>query len=63
MSTEPCLNLKIDIKPFSEASEWDAPNNFTNKEISSIQQSIGVGQKYVQNMQNRLPGLIMNQVT
>lgn len=59
-SSEPCLNLKVDIKPFSEAPDWDASSN--SKEVSSLQQSIGVGQKYVQNMQNRLPGLIMNQV-
>lgn len=62
MATEPCLNLKVDIKPFSETSEWDSTNNLSNKEISALQQSIGVGQKYVQTMQNRLPGLIMNQV-
>lgn len=60
MGTDPCLNLKVDIKPFSEASDWDSSSS--TKEISSIQQSIGVGQKYVQNMQTRLPNLIMNQV-
>lgn len=59
-SSEPCLNLRVDIKPFSETTEWESASNA--KESSPIQQSIGVGQKYVQNMQNRLPGLIMNHV-
>lgn len=58
---DPCLNLKVDIKPFSEASDWDASS--TTKEVTPLQQSIGVGQKYVQHMQVRLPGLIMNQVS
>lgn len=64
-STEPCLNLKVDIKPFSESTiDWDASSNSSSqREISPLQQSIGVGQKYVQNMQTRLPGLIMNQVS
>ncbi|KAG4074486.1 hypothetical protein HA402_015775 [Bradysia odoriphaga] len=63
-STEPCLNLKVDIKPFSESTiDWDASSNSSSqREISPLQQSIGVGQKYVQNMQTRLPGLIMNQM-
>lgn len=63
-STEPCLNLKVDIKPFSESTiDWDASSNSSSqREISPLQQSIGVGQKYVQNMQTRLPGLIMNHV-
>lgn len=60
-SSESCLNLKVDIKPFSEAIEWESTSSV--KESTAIQQSIGVGQKYVQNMQNRLPGLIMNQVS
>lgn len=62
MTSEPCLNLKVDIKPFSETSDWESSSNCSAKESSAIQQSIGVGHKYVQNMQNRLPGLIMNQV-
>lgn len=62
MAGEPCLNLKVDIKPFSETSEWESASNCSAKEASSLQQSIGVGQKYVQHMQTRLPGLIMNQV-
>lgn len=67
-SSEPCLNLRVDIKPFSEAPDWDAanttPTGYIRNEISAspLQQSIGVGQKYVQNMQTRLPGIIMNQV-
>lgn len=32
------------------------------RELSTFQQSIGAGHKYVQNMQTRLPGLIMNKV-
>lgn len=59
--TDPCLTLTVDIKPFSEASDWD-PTNTTTKEVTPLQQSIGVGHKYVQNVQIRLPGLIMNQM-
>lgn len=58
---DPCLNLRIDIKPFSEATDWDASS--ATKEVTPLQQSIGAGQKYVQTMQVRLPGLIMNQVS
>uniref|UniRef100_A0A182WHC4 Rab-GAP TBC domain-containing protein n=1 Tax=Anopheles minimus TaxID=112268 RepID=A0A182WHC4_9DIPT len=61
--SEPCLNLRVDIKPFSEASEWDGNGSVTAtsipRELVSLQQSIGAGQKYVQ---NKLPGLIMNQM-
>uniref|UniRef100_A0A182MBP1 Rab-GAP TBC domain-containing protein n=1 Tax=Anopheles culicifacies TaxID=139723 RepID=A0A182MBP1_9DIPT len=61
--SEPCLNLRVDIKPFSEASEWDGNGTVTStsipRELVSLQQSIGAGQKYVQ---NKLPGLIMNQM-
>ncbi|XP_053664528.1 uncharacterized protein LOC128713689 [Anopheles marshallii] len=61
--SEPCLNLRVDIKPFSEASEWDGNGTATStnipRELVSLQQSIGAGQKYVQ---NKLPGLIMNQM-
>ncbi|XP_050076564.1 uncharacterized protein LOC126563836 [Anopheles maculipalpis] len=61
--SEPCLNLRVDIKPFSEASEWDGNGTATTtsipRELVSLQQSIGAGQKYVQ---NKLPGLIMNQM-
>ncbi|CAD7086365.1 unnamed protein product [Hermetia illucens] len=56
---EPCLNLRVDIKAFSEAQDWEV-NSPATKEISALQQSIDAGQKYVQNMQNKLPGLIMN---
>lgn len=59
--TDPCLSLTVDIKPFSEASDWDASST-TTKEIAPLQQTIGAGQKYVQNVQSRLPGLIMNHV-
>lgn len=71
--TDPCLCLQVDIKPFSEATDWEQSNNnnatttttatSTTKEITSIitTQSINHNrQKYVQTMQNRLPGLIMN---
>uniref|UniRef100_A0A182NET8 Rab-GAP TBC domain-containing protein n=1 Tax=Anopheles dirus TaxID=7168 RepID=A0A182NET8_9DIPT len=61
--SEPCLNLRVDIKPFSEASEWDGNGTATTtsmpRELVSLQQSFGAGQKYVQ---NKLPGLIMNQM-
>lgn len=54
--------MTVDIKPFSEAPDWD-PTNTTTKEVTPLQQSIGVvGHKYVQNVQSRLPGLIMNQM-
>ncbi|XP_041778422.1 uncharacterized protein LOC121597029 [Anopheles merus] len=61
--SEPCLNLRVDIKPFSEASEWDGNSTGGGpsipRELVSLQQSIGAGHKYVQ---NKLPGLIMNQM-
>lgn len=57
--SEPCLYLRVDIKPFSVTSEWDGSVNSggITRELVSLQQSIGAGQKYVQ---NKLPGLIMN---
>ncbi|XP_053690581.1 uncharacterized protein LOC128739177 [Sabethes cyaneus] len=57
--SEPCLYLRVDIKPFSETSEWDGSINTggITRELASLQQSFGAGQKYVQ---NKLPGLIMN---
>lgn len=72
-SIEPCLYLTVDIKPFSEAPDWDVATSAVaaaatsgghqqSREVSPLQQSIGAGQKYVQNMHTRLPGLIMNQV-
>ncbi|XP_013098716.1 uncharacterized protein LOC106081365 [Stomoxys calcitrans] len=84
-STEPCLMLQIDIKPFTEVKEWDpettanassalisscsssstgaTPTSSSARElISPLQQSIGVSQKYVQQMQTKLPGIIMNQM-
>uniref|UniRef100_A0A182UHV6 Rab-GAP TBC domain-containing protein n=1 Tax=Anopheles melas TaxID=34690 RepID=A0A182UHV6_9DIPT len=61
--SEPCLNLRVDIKPFSEASEWEGNSTGGGpsipRELVSLQQSIGAGHKYVQ---NKLPGLIMNQM-
>lgn len=79
-ASEPCLNLRIDVKPFSEAPDWDtAPptpatpatsvaNTIQTQataaaEPAAMPTSIGAaGQKYVQTMQTRLPGLILNQV-
>ncbi|XP_061397219.1 uncharacterized protein LOC133332864 [Musca vetustissima] len=85
-STEPCLMLQIDIKPFTEVKDWDpestasassaligsgsvssstgvTPTGSSARElISPLQQSIGASQKYVQQMQTKLPGLIMNQM-
>lgn len=50
------------MKPFSEQPDWEA-NSAASSALtmmnSNIQQSIGAGQKYVQ---NKLPGLIMNQM-
>lgn len=49
-STDPFLNLRIDVKPFSEAT-------FSDSQLiprAALTQSINAGQKYVQ---NRLPGL------
>lgn len=74
-SIEPCLYLTVDIKPFSEAPDWDVATSAAivsgtgshhqqmGRDVSPLQQSIGAGQKYVQNMHTRLPGLIMNQVS
>lgn len=51
------MNLQIDVKSFSEQNEWDNAASSTLMNMNSnIQQSIGAGQKYVQ---NKLPGLIM----
>lgn len=51
------------MKAFSEQPDWEANNNAAASAItmmnSNLQQSIGAGQKYVQ---NKLPGLIMNQM-
>lgn len=50
------------MKAFSETQEWDSNSSSNIPSISSalnLQQSIGAGQKYVQ---NKLPGLIMNQM-
>lgn len=60
MGTDPCLSLQVDIKPFSEATDWDASNTSGKEVVSSNQQTVGARQKYVQTMQTRLPGLIMN---
>ncbi|XP_055645071.1 uncharacterized protein LOC129780624 [Toxorhynchites rutilus septentrionalis] len=59
--SEPCIYLRVDIKPFSETLEWDGSGNVggITRELASLQQSIGAGQKYVQ---SKLPGLIMNQM-
>lgn len=64
-ATEPCLNLKVDIKPFSESSEWEVSSQSSSgtRDVNPLQQSIGAGQKYVQTMQTRLPGLIMSQMS
>lgn len=50
----------MDIKPFSETSDWDASSTTTKSEVTPLQQSLEVGQKYVQTMQTRLPGFLMN---
>lgn len=56
-NTEPTLNLQIDVKCFSVQQEWDGSNSAAAIIATNIQQSIGAGQKYVQ---NKLPGLIIN---
>ncbi|XP_055381882.1 protein PF3D7_1417600 isoform X2 [Condylostylus longicornis] len=61
--SEPCLNLRVDVKSFEESNNSERSSFEAYKlEHSSFQQSIDAGQKYVQNMQNKLPGLIMNQM-
>jgi TBC1 domain family member 25 len=60
---EPTLHLVIDVKPFTELTDYDS-NGSTSSTLTmmmntNLQQSIGAGQKYVQ---NKLPGLIMNQM-
>lgn len=68
-SCEPYVDLEIEVIPRTEVKEFvssesrNGGKTFANsaKEIvSPIQQGIGAGQKYVQNMQTKLPGLIMN---
>uniref|UniRef100_A0A1B0EZQ1 Uncharacterized protein n=1 Tax=Phlebotomus papatasi TaxID=29031 RepID=A0A1B0EZQ1_PHLPP len=64
-SAEPCLNLRVDIKPFSEAPDWDSSSNsglLNAPKENMLNQSLGAGQRYVQNVQNRLPGILMNQM-
>ncbi|KAH8397216.1 hypothetical protein KR215_010710 [Drosophila sulfurigaster] len=74
-SSEPCLMLQIDVKPFTVVRECDTSNDTSASErrVSSNSsaslsasvsplQSLGVSQKYVQHMQTKLPGLIMNQM-
>lgn len=86
--------MVVEIKPFSEATDWDAAsttsassstatllstttgaavpgsvvasgggvNSVGGKplDVTPLQQSLEVGQKYVQNMQTRLPGFFIN---
>lgn len=65
------MDLEIEVIPRTELKEFVNLENRNGKTfansakeiISPIQQSIGAaGQKYVQNMQTKLPGLIMNQM-
>ncbi|XP_059614524.1 TBC1 domain family member 25 [Phlebotomus argentipes] len=60
-ASEPCLNLRVDIKPFSEAPDWDSTSNSSNMSAPK-ENMLGAGQRYVQNVQNRLPGILMNQM-
>jgi len=72
-SSEPCLMLQIDVKPFTVVRECETESTTTNRipnisnttslsaSVSPLQ-SLGVSQKYVQHMQTKLPGLIMNQM-
>ncbi|XP_030560511.1 uncharacterized protein LOC115762449 [Drosophila novamexicana] len=72
-ASEPCLMLQIDVKPFTLVRECETDSTATSRSgsISSTAtfsasvsplQSLGVSQKYVQHMQTKLPGLIMNQM-
>lgn len=72
-SSEPCLMLQIDVKPFTVVRECEtdsttSTNRLYNSTSTSFSasvsplQSLGVSQKYVQHMQTKLPGLIMNQM-
>ncbi|XP_064548264.1 TBC1 domain family member 25 isoform X2 [Drosophila montana] len=77
-ASEPCLMLQIDVKPFTVVRECEtestaatSTNTSRSGSISgtatfsasvSPLQSLGVSQKYVQHMQTKLPGLIMNQM-
>ncbi|XP_055685108.1 TBC1 domain family member 25 [Lutzomyia longipalpis] len=64
-ASEPCLNLRVDIKPFSEAPDWDNTSNSSATAApkeNMLNQSLGAGQRYVQTVQNRLPGILMNQM-
>lgn len=54
---EPCLCLRVDMKPFEESSDdWDAPTT-----VSVITQ-FRTGTAQEAKAAPRLPGLIMNQV-
>ncbi|EDW01481.1 uncharacterized protein LOC6560736 [Drosophila grimshawi] len=72
-ASEPCLMLQIDVKPFTVVRECETESTTTSRanNVSSTAtfstsvsplQSLGVSQKYVQHMQTKLPGLIMNQM-
>ncbi|VVC92204.1 unnamed protein product [Leptidea sinapis] len=66
LKTEPCVQLKVDMKPFAEASEdWEPPaipaiqvDNDSSKEQSSTQHVL---QSERQDTQTGLQGMIMNQ--
>ncbi|GAB0094059.1 uncharacterized protein DMENIID0001_092800 [Sergentomyia squamirostris] len=60
-SSEPCLNLRVDIKPFSEAPDWDSSGGLGVLNATK-ENMLGAGQRYVQTVQNRLPGILMNQM-
>ncbi|XP_068147907.1 uncharacterized protein [Drosophila tropicalis] len=76
-SSEPCLMLQIDVKPFTVVRECETMSSSSSREavgigsvglggpareLMSPLQSLAVSQKYVQHMQTKLPGLIMNQM-
>ncbi|KAM8711514.1 hypothetical protein ACLKA7_000629 [Drosophila subpalustris] len=73
-ASEPCLMLQIDVKPFTVVRECETESTTTTATTTtsanraslsasvSPLQSLGVSQKYVQHMQTKLPGLIMNQM-
>ncbi|XP_046991499.1 uncharacterized protein LOC124596413 [Schistocerca americana] len=52
-ASEPCLVLQVDMKPFEESSdEWETPGSADTNRVALSETKL----------QNRLPGIIMNQV-
>jgi TBC1 domain family member 25 len=59
-NTEPCLNLRIDIKPFSEAPVWETENQMTTSISTNNSNPAMLFQQSQKFVQNKFSGLLMN---